>query len=377
MMGPGRPAWVVLAVVVPITIGAAALLHSVIETPLIARRWQPVRLAQGTFALTAVTVLALLLAYPTSTPTGEVAADLRAVADPVTTEDRASAGESNEGPVSPPAEVAGATKSPTSTTTTTICIPQLPPTQSQTTLSPSRGGFDPDTVAQIGDPGWPTCDSQIDVMVVGDSTGRGMANGLVALQDPNLRVWDRTILGCSLGDEDCGDWRQEWAPHVDGIDPDVVLLYTNPVVDLKGIDDAEFLSAEGAAQRESILREAAQLLSRNGAALVFVAPPVPRSPEGLFFCNGRRSNTQCDADWVDAWIASVEKVALESGSPVLNVRAYVDELPDDRAARPDGMHFAGDALKEAAHWSRSIYALSVLKQREQQIEDAKEAFSSN
>jgi peptidoglycan/LPS O-acetylase OafA/YrhL len=350
-MGPGREPWVVAAVVVPLAVGGAAVLHHVVEVPLIARRWQPVRMAQGSFCLALVIVVALLAARPVSTPTGDVAAGLAELADP--------AGPSGvitgDDPTPEPSVLAE------TTTTTTICLPA--PSQSVTLLGPGGEGFDPSTITDIADPSTASCQDQIDVLVVGDSTGRGFSNGLAALDDPGLRVWDRTILGCSLGSEECGHWRDEWTGPVDQIDPDVVVLYFNPVADLKGVDDADFLSPEGAAQRVQVLDEAADLLSRNGAALVFVAPPAPRPPEGLFFCDGRKRATQCDPAWVAAWTASVAEVATARGAPLLDVEGFVQALPDDEAARPDGMHFAGSALTDLARWARPLLSLAVVNQR--------------
>ena len=45
------------------------------------------------------------------------------------------------------------------------------------------------------------------VLVVGDSTGRGAANGLKRAAIPGLEIWDRTKLGCGMvtDSEECGD----------------------------------------------------------------------------------------------------------------------------------------------------------------------------
>jgi peptidoglycan/LPS O-acetylase OafA/YrhL len=361
-MGPGRSPWVVAAVVVPLAVGGAAVLHNLVEVPLILRRRQPVRMAQGSFCLAVVVVVALIAARPVSTATGVVAAGLAELEDPagpsgiVTGEEAA-----------PVTSVLGATTSTTSTTSTTVCVPA--PIVPGPLMGPGGGYFDPSTITDIADPSsaW-SCQDQIDVLVVGDSTGRGFSNGLASLNDPGLRVWDRTILGCSLGGEDCGSWRDEWTAPIDQIDPDVVVLYFNPVADLKGVDDAEFLSPEGVAQREQVLNEAADLLSRNGAALVFVAPPTPRPPNGLFFCDGRKRGTQCDPEWVEAWTESVARVAVARDAPLLDVGAYVESLPDDEAARPDGMHFAGASLSELARQARPLLSLAVIDRNSVPVE---------
>lgn len=337
-MGPGRPPWLVAAVVIPVTVLAAAALHQFIETPLIERRWRPVVLGRASIALLVVVVFSLYIARPTSTPTGDVASGLGQVADPTGS---------------------GHGAGSASSTTTTICVPKVS-NGNLTTDTGVDGSFDPNTVTDLTDPDAQECADQIDVMVVGDSTGRGFSNGLAALGDAGLRIWDRTILGCSLGSEDCGDWRDEWSAPVRQIDPDVVVMYFNPVTDLKGVDDADFLSAKGAEQRKAALTEAADLLSSRGAALVFVAPPVPRAPNGLFFCGGRRTDTQCDPRYVKAWTDTINEVAAAHKAPVMDVEGFLNEIGDNDSTRPDGMHFTAPALKELALWARPIINLAVM-----------------
>ena len=351
-MGPGRPSWLIAAVVVPTTLVGAMALHALVEQPLILRRWRPAALASGTTVLAVLVVGSLWVSRPTSTPTQDVASGLEAVQDPVAIAAAPVPGES-AGDVPAP---------PSSTTTTTICVPTVV-AGAVAADSQVTAGFDPGTVADLGDPAAEGCAEQIDVLVVGDSTGRGFSNGLAALADPGVRLWDRTILGCSLGSEDCGDWRQEWTGPVQQIQPDVVVAYFNPVLDLKGVDDADFLSPEGEAQREAVLNEAADLLASTGAALVFVSPPVPRPPNGLFFCDGDRTDTQCDPDVVSAWADSIEEIAAQRDAPVLNVPGFLAELGDNAETRPDGMHFSAPSLRALANWARPALSLAILNQR--------------
>ncbi len=230
-MGPGRPTWLVALVVVPTTLLGAAALHQLVEVPLLDRRWRPTVQVAGTSLLALAIVGSLWVARPTSTPTGDVASGLEQLDDP-----------GGAGAISDPD---AGDSPPGSTTTTTVCVPAAV-TGGVTDDTSAPDGFDPDTVNDIADPSAAACDEQIDVLVVGDSTGRGFSNGLASLSDPGLRVWDRTILGCSLGSEDCGHWRDEWTGPVNQIRPDVVVLYINPVMDLKDVDDADFDSPEGA-----------------------------------------------------------------------------------------------------------------------------------
>lgn len=350
-MGPGRPAWQVALVVVPTTIVGAMALHALVEQPLIVRRWRPAALLSGTAVLALLIVGSLWMARPESTPTSDVASGLEAVEDPMAA-----------GVISAIEDDSDGEDPPGSTTTTTICIPTVV-AGAVTPDSPSAGAFDPGTVADLVDPAAGGCDDQIDVLVVGDSTGRGFSNGFAALADPGIRLWDRTILGCSLGSEDCGDWRDEWSGPIQEIRPDVVVAYLNPVLDLKGVDDADFMSAEGEAQREAVLNEAADLLSSTGAALVFVSPPTPRAPNGLFFCDGDSTDTQCDPEVIDAWAESVEEIAQERDAVVLDVPGFLDDLGDNSETRPDGMHFAAPSLRVLAEWARPALSLAILNQR--------------
>ncbi len=249
-LGPGRPLWVMFAVVFPVTILASEALHRFVELPGISGAWSPRFMIRGALSLATIAVLALWVAQPDTTPTEQVGTDLAAVADPTLAPE----------------------PTPDSTTTTTTCVPVIDD-QTNTQLAPADGLFDPATVTDLKDPGALTCGTQLDVLVVGDSTGRGISNGLASLKDPKLRIWDRTTLGCSLGDEDCPDFRVDWAAAATEIDPDVALLYFNPSDDIQGVDDAPFLSPEGRAQREAALHEAAEAVSSSGAAVVFVAVP--------------------------------------------------------------------------------------------------------
>lgn len=355
-MGPGRPTWVVALVVIPTTLLGAAALHHLVEEPLIARRWKPSTQFLGTGLVAVLIAGSLLAAVPSTTPTQDVAEGLEAISDPGSTASLDSPGSDLPEPDGfDPADPPG------SVPTTTACIPTVVAgaTEEWPTVT---DGFDPITVGELTDPTVAACDQQLEVMVVGDSTGRGFSNGLVRLGDPNIRVWDRTALGCSLGDEDCPDWRTEWATAVNQVKPDVVVMYVNPVIDLKGVDDAAFLSDEGENQRIWVLSEAADLLSSEGAAVVFVAPPSPRPPEGLFFCDGRRSGTPCDPVVTRAWADSVLNVADDRGIPVLDIAGFLDELGDNDETRPDGMHFALPSLRALAEWALPILPLAVFTQ---------------
>ena len=99
--------------------------------------------------------------------------------------------------------------------------------------------FDMATIGVLADPDPAACDGELRVLVVGDSIARGVANGLVAMGDAKVRVWDRSVLGCSFNHLDygriCPDWRRLWASAVADVRPQVVVLYSTMHVELQGI----------------------------------------------------------------------------------------------------------------------------------------------
>ena len=97
---------------------------------------------------------------------------------------------------------------------------------------------------------------------------------------------------------------------------------------------------------------------------MFVAPPSPRPPKGLFFWNGRRSGTPSDPAVTRAWTDSVIAVAKDRGIPVLDVAGFLNELGDNDETRPDGMHFALPSLHALAEWALPVLPLAVFAQRD-------------
>lgn len=321
-------------VVIPSSVLLADLLLRLVEGPVLERRVRPRFLGLSAVVVLAVTAGSLVVARPTGeTPVEEAAATLERVADPVV-------------PTTPAAGVPG--DGPTSSTTTTApCVP------TPTAPAPAFGGdgtFDQATVAGVVDPS-ATCEQQVRLLVVGDSLGRGVSNGLVSLGDPRLLLWDRTVLGCSMGPEKCGDWRNAWTVNVLGVQPDVVLLYANVVTDFAGVDDVPFDSPEGQAQRELLLGEAVKVLGSTGAKVLLAAPGVPGRPNGLYYCKGRGTDSACDPRWVQAWGDSLRRVAAATGAGVVDAAGWINARPGTQAGdRPDGLHLSGAALREHANW---------------------------
>ncbi len=240
------------------------------------------------------------------------------------------------------------------TTTTTACIP---PT-TVTTLPPDFTGgeeqFDDSTVTEGTDPTRNPCAStSINVLVVGDSTARGAANGLRRLEDPSLQVWDRSELGCGLQApaENCPDWKMTWPVAVAEIDPDVVLAYARVSEDLVPGDDPPFMSEEASVVRRGEMSKATEVLSTQGAHVIWVLPPRVGT-NGEFYCDMRRTDSPCDPVWIDRWRADLSLVAALHGATTIDVQSWIDSRPPEGASkdRPDGLHFSGAALDAHAGW---------------------------
>ena len=190
------------------------------------------------------------------------------------------------------------------------------------------------------------------VLFLGDSTGRGAANGLRRLTPPDLEVWDRTDLGCGLiaASDTCPDWRTAWSDAVMQISPAVVVLYLRTSDDLIEGPDPAFLSEDATNLRRSEMSAATELLGSTGARVMWVLPAVPR-PRGAFYCGGRSTDTPCDGDWVAQWRSDVAAVAALYGSATIDVQSWIDGRPDTAESdRPDGLHFSGPALDQHAAW---------------------------
>jgi len=318
-LGPGRSDTLRLLVGGPCTVLIALALHRLVERPIIARRIPWPRVAGATVAVVAVSVLALALSVPSGrTPSELVAASLNPVRDPTTT------------------------SAPSVATTSAPCPPPDAVPLPQDGISPSE--------RSVADPAAGMCHGQIKVLVVGDSTGRGAANGLVSLGDQRIAVWDRTVLGCSFGGEKCPDWRSAWQLDVQAIHPNVVVVFSGVVSDLRGVNDSAFLSTAESNARATQLDEAIGILSSGGAKVILTLPPVPLRPNGLFFCDGKAGNSNCDPVWVRQWSEDIRHAASRSGSIVVDIAAWAAARGSTLADRPDGLHFGPTALHDEAIW---------------------------
>ncbi|MFZ4517587.1 MAG: acyltransferase family protein [Microthrixaceae bacterium] len=344
-MGPEAPSWLVLIVVVPTTIALAALVHVAVERPVLAGRPAGVRLAGAGLLVLALTAGSLWWGHSDApTPSEQVAASLGRVADPTRTP-----GADAAPGATPAAEPSPDAAAPATTTTTAPpCVPVAAPGKEFTGGSRQ---FDYSTVDEVADPG-AACADQVKVLVLGDSLGRGAANGLTSLTDPRIALWDRSNLGCSWAPgRNCPDWREAWPLSVLGVRPQVVVVFSRVQATPAGGDAPAFLSPEGDAQRVALFSDAARALGATGAKVLFVNAAVPGRPNGLFYCNGRRTSSPCDPAWVDAWNASLARAATETGAAVVDARTWTEARDaTDRTDRPDGLHFSGDALREYSAW---------------------------
>jgi peptidoglycan/LPS O-acetylase OafA/YrhL len=329
---PDASPLLVAAVTVGASLPLASLSLRLIETPL--RRqtsWASARTVRR--AAWGVGLIALLAA-------GAFAANSTVLSE---REQLAEAFEPLPDPVAPPpVDEVGAPS--------TTCVPGARAVAPQ--FAGDGSAYDPSTVTAGTDPvGGADCGAVRRVLVVGDSTGRGAANGLKRLARDDLAVWDRTQLGCGLvsDDPECGDWRSEWTAAVAEVDPDVVLVHLGVSSDLVPGADPPFQDPAGTDARRATVLEVARVLTARGARIVWMLPPVPME-SASFFCGGRLLESPCDPEWVGAWHRDVGAAAAEAGITTVDLDTWIRGRTSTATDRPDGLHLSGPALDEQARW---------------------------
>jgi peptidoglycan/LPS O-acetylase OafA/YrhL len=337
---PDLPLWSVATITVAASLPLADLSRRLVEEPLRRDSSWAIRVVprRAAWSLgTAALVVAMLVAGSSTrlTTTEQVAQEFERLPDPSTTTTAAPE------PSEPPA--------PGASTTTTTCV--SPPTVVPPAFTGDTSSYDPSTVSPGMDPTYGTCDGVLRMLVVGDSTGRGAANGLRRNAPEGFEIWDRTEIGCGLVEpsSECGDWRKRWSDAVSMIDPHVVLVYLGVSDDVVDGQDPPFLSDEASAPRRAAIAEAVQLLRAGGAHVVWSLPPVPRS-NGLFFCDGKRTQSPCDPRWIRRWHEDLTAVARENQVGLLDVAGWIEQRGAAPEDRPDGLHLSGPALDAHATW---------------------------
>ena len=323
--------WVALTTVVA-SLALADVSMRVVESPLCfgsgwAEHVRPRRVAWG-LGIVALVIGAGVAARSTVPTTAErVAEEFEQVPDPTTT-------------VADPASGAAPTAPPT-----TVCVPT---TDVATQFSGGDRKFDPSTVEGVGDPTGDKCGATR-ILVVGDSTGRGAANGLRRAPASGLEVWDRTVLGCGIevNPAKCPSWRTIWPAAVQEVRPQVVLVHLGVSVDVVDGPEPRFTAPEASGLRQQVIGEAMDALAATGARVVWTLPAVPLD-NGTFYCGGSRKGTGCDPDWIARWNADVVAAATPRGVAVVNLEDWVASRGRTKADRPDGLHFSGAGLDAEA-----------------------------
>jgi len=334
---PDLPLALVAAATVAVSLVLADVSMRFVENPLRFRSgWaQAVRPRRAAWGLGVVilAVIGLLAANSTvETQAEKVAKEFEKVPDPTTTTATSLGPAKGNAPVVAP--------------TTTICVPT-------TVAAPQFSGgtvFDPSTVGDVADPTGSGCGATR-VLVVGDSTGRGAANGLRRNASDTLEVWDRTVLGCGIQatKPNCPSWRDIWPKAVAEIRPQVVLVHMGISTDLVPGPEPRFLSAEASQLRQQVIGEAMDALRAGGARVVWALPAVPLD-QGTFYCGGARRGTGCDPAWILKWDSDVIAAAAPRGVTVVDLDSWVASRGRTLADRGDGLHYSGEGLDAEAAW---------------------------
>ena len=232
--------------------------------------------------------------------------------------------------------------------TTTTCVPTTAP------AAPEFGNgteeVDNSTVTKGADPvAALDCQGVQRLLVVGDSTARGAANGLRRVAPEGFEIWDRSELGCGFVNdlEKCPDWQPLWTDAVTTIDPDVVLVIVGVSDDIRAGNELPFMSPEASAARREIIGAAMQELSAGGAQVIW---NTPATPAGTFYCGGEAEDSPCDPVWVQRWNEDVVAAAAANGASTLDVATWVQQRGTLLSDRPDGLHLSGPALDDQARW---------------------------
>ncbi len=215
------------------------------------------------------------------------------------------------------------------------------------------------------------------VLLVGDSVAWSLGSYWYG-EDPTppsgapLQLWPRGIFQCELDSgprlelrgvvdlaDTCAEWREDWRRYVERFQPDVVVavLGTWEVFDRR-IDgrDLEFGTPEWDENMLSLLNEAVDVLSSQGATVAFLTPPPTMASS---------SDTGTSREWLpehagrfrhfgDLLRRVVEARPAETA--LIDLASFVcpeDPCPrevDGIALRPDGIHYDATGGPVVADW---------------------------
>jgi hypothetical protein len=224
-----------------------------------------------------------------------------------------------------------------------------------------------------GPPSVSSSAAPVKVLVVGDSQGATLAQGLDAAPgrsglsaQPGLAVWNRAILGCSIitvdsflidgnrAENKCGAagaWQEQWASDVAAFDPDVVVVQAGAwdLFDVAGPGDTVVHPGDRgwAADYERDVESLFDTLSASDAAVVAIRPPCYGTNEVVG--GGPTPAWRLDRSRIAAVDAVWERAAASRDLKLLNLDATL--CPggrSDASIRADGAHYTGDGANRVA-----------------------------
>jgi peptidoglycan/LPS O-acetylase OafA/YrhL len=213
----------------------------------------------------------------------------------------------------------------------------------------------------------------VKVLVVGDSQGATLAQGLDA--DPGVHglsaqaglvVWNRAILGCSIstapsfvieGDRQpnkCGGdgaWQRQWASDVAAFRPDVVVVQAGAwdLYDVAGPKDLVLHPGDPGwnASYTNDVETLFDTLSATGASIVAIRPPCYGTTEVVG--GGGTPPERLDATRIAGVESAWQTAARARGTELLDLGGTL--CPggrSDASLRPDGAHYDGAGADRVA-----------------------------
>jgi peptidoglycan/LPS O-acetylase OafA/YrhL len=209
-------------------------------------------------------------------------------------------------------------------------------------------------------------DRPLRVLVTGDSTGRVMANALIAYQNAHptsLQVLDLSMVACPITPTDrirnysgeegqnvtlCGGWQKTFAPQVAAFKPDVAVVFLSVMeaTDQRTVDGNwdNLLDPSYRQYQLSAYDKFVKVLSSTGAAVEWADAP--------YF------TFRQDLPWVSDDPARIDELnamyrQLAATHPNVHLLSYAAHLNepgryDDPNVRPDGVHMTPQAADRLA-----------------------------